>query len=487
MKFNSYVWKLYKESEKGRSVIDSFDAQQKLDIGNHLKLYNPKLYSIHEKIIEVSEAIYHDNFPEFDQPTNIKEARELYKDVICHGMSENGECIVDGEDYEIILLINHAISYALYVYSPEYFFPNLFMYNVLYLNKISDYFEIDLPPFPPKSDYKARCMYYMDLCETFYKFRTDNNLSPMELCAFLYDFSINFMPGQTSEIPEPSQVWFIGGSPTRDRKNGYEIGFWQANPETKKGDILVMYETYPVSAIASIWRAHTDGVIDPFFHYYSNCYIADEIKIPHISLKELKSDPYFSNLPLVKKQFQGVNGVPMSSMDYSKLQNLIKTKKAGINLPQLYAPIQNNHVPLVNERDVEKRLLEPLLLEIGLSANDYVRQLPIRAGRGSRIYPDYALFFDNTPGYEKAKVLIEAKYSMRNNKEIEDSFKQARSYANILESELIIICDKSCILIYENNGGFNRNNYVKYYWEQIENPDIFNGIKKKINMKRPAN
>lgn len=79
---------------------------------------------------------------------------------------------------------------------------------------------------------------------------------------------------------------------------------WQSNMDTKRGDILIHYETSPVSAITCLWIAQTDGVIDPFFHYYSNTYIGDRIVIPNISLKELKADIYFSNHPLVRKNFQ---------------------------------------------------------------------------------------------------------------------------------------------------------------------------------------
>mgnify|MGYP006877200295 CR=1 FL=1 len=44
---------------------------------------------------------------------------------------------------------------------------------------------------------------------------------------------------------------------------------------------------------------------------------------------------------------------------------------------------------------------------------DFIRQLPIHAGRGHRIFPDYALHYDNKPDEEKAKVLIEAKFYMK--------------------------------------------------------------------------
>ena len=47
---------------------------------------------------------------------------------------------------------------------------------------------------------------------------------------------------------------------------------------------------------------------------------------------------------------------------------------------------------LKNEKDVEKNLLEPLLIKIGYKKDDWIRQMKIRMGRGHRIYPDYAIF-----------------------------------------------------------------------------------------------
>lgn len=114
---------------------------------------------------------------------------------------------------------------------------------------------------------------------------------------------------------------------------------------------------------------------------------------------------------------------------------------------------------------------------------DFIRQLPIHAGRGHRVFPDYALHYDNKPDYEKASVLIEAKLYMKNNQEIEEAFKQARSYANILESPVIVLCDKQCLLVYEKKDSFDRDRYTKYYWSELDNSDKFNELKNKLNYK----
>lgn len=83
---------------------------------------------------------------------------------------------------------------------------------------------------------------------------------------------------------------------------------------------------------------------------------------------------------------------------------------------------------------------------------DFIRQLPIHAGRGHRIFPDYALHYENKPDEEKSKVLIEAKLYMKNNQEIEEAFLQARSYAQLLESSVIVLCDKYYLFVYERSN-----------------------------------
>ena len=208
------------------------------------------------------------------------------------------------------------------------------------------------------------------------------------------------------------------------------------------------------------------------------------MNIPHITLKELQTDEYFSKHPLVKKNFQGVNGCSVNGEDYSELIRMIVTKGFDIEvLPKLYAPILPKDIIIEYEHDVEQLLLEPLLNSMGWYENkDFIRQLPIQAGRGHRIFPDYALHYDNKPDEEKAKVLIEAKLHMKNNQDIEAAFLQARSYAQLLESSVIVLCDKVGLIVYEKKDSFDRDRYKKYHWIEFENPDVFNELKNKLNI-----
>lgn len=485
MKFSHYTWDLYKQSESGRNAIAFFEYDSVFwnDVEVIKKYHSYLAQTINDREYtnlmqefgEIASENREFNFKDFS------EVRACFEDYLEQGVfyeyDDEKTYLIEPKDYQLFLEYNLIMSFYFYAIAYDFTFPNLFIYRFFDLNKIADTFDIELPKLPKKSNYKARCMYYMDLCEVFYKFRIKNGLSPNELCAFLYDFAPNFVEKDSSEMPKPSQAWFIGGIKGKD---DLENAFWQANSETKKGDILVHYETSPVSAVTHIWQAQTNGVIDPFFYYYANSYLTNGVEVPNITLKELQKDEYFSKHPLIRKNFQGVNGWAISNEDYTNLLRLIKEKGFDIDmLPTPHAPEPPKGIEIHNERDVEVKLLEYYLIQVGYIENrDFIRQLPIRAGRGNRVYPDYALHYNATKGYETAKILIEAKHHLKSNQDLEEAFKQARSYANILESEKIIICDKYGMTIYQKQGSFDRNNYTKIYWEGLKNPDEFNKLKR---------
>lgn len=469
MKFNRFAWDNYLQTERGRNVIDDFSllGDDPMEIVLSFR-YNERMRMIYENDDETKDYISGvlDDYWNYiigcaQIPQNIENAKKLYETVISNGLTINGEILVKEEDFKFSLGMNVWITWLLFQLAPEYFFPNLFEFQAHNLYKTADSFDIELPKMPKKSDYQGRCMYYWYLCEAFYKFRTENHLSPVELCAFLYDYAPNFVAHDNVEMPKPSNVWMIGGK--IDERELFDTVFWQGNQNTKRGDILIHYETFPVSAITHIWRATTDGLIDPFFHYYGCIYITDGIKVPAISIDELKKDEHFSTHPLVKKNMQGVNGWPMTSEDYSRLLEMIAAKGMDIEkLPKLYAPTIHYNENIKLEEDVEHLLLEPLLESMGFT--DYKRRLPVKAGRGHRIIPDYALHYCDKRNEERAKVLIEAKYYMKTPQDIEAAFLQARSYAKLLDSSVIVLCDKECLIVYERKDWFDRQRYNKYYW-----------------------
>lgn len=482
MKFNQYSWNLYKTSQEGKEAMSFFA--------------NADGYTLFHKFCPhsafVSEGIYNDwlenlycyGVSEYERPMSISDAKEIFKSLLASGIMIEGEEWLPRNYFKKVLDFIQPMSYALSKSAPEYFFPYLFLCHIFELNKIADTFNIDLPAIPRRTDYKGRCMYYWNLCEVLYNFRIEQGLSYSELWAFLYDYALHFVSDDRSDcLPKPAQAWLIGGRLyPKDRQLAKK--FWQSSPETKKGDILVHYETAPVSAITCIEIAQTDGVIDPLFHYYANTYIGDRIDIPHISLKELKANAQFCNNPLVRKNFRDVNGQPITSDDYTELLRIIKTRGFDIGvLPKLFIPQISQDITINHERDVETKLLEPLLNSMGWFENtDFVRQLPIKAGRGHVVYPDYALHYINKEKEGKASVLIEAKLYMKSNRDIEEAFLQARSYARLLLSQIIVLCDRYCLLVYKSNDGvFDRSRYEKYYWGDLKRVELFNKLKKDLS------
>lgn len=70
---------------------------------------------------------------------------------------------------------------------------------------------------------------------------------------------------------------------------------------------------------------------------------------------------------------------------------------------------------------------------------------------------------------------------MKFNQDIEEAFLQARSYAQLLSSSVIVLCDKYCLLVYDKKDSFDRNRYKRYYWSELQSSDIFNELKNKLN------
>lgn len=210
MKFSQYTWNLYKHSPEGLRVIKEFEESSNNDaILDLVFKYNPRLKlwldnaKARSLIADFSESMWCYNieeFPDRKRPVSLEEAQNKYLETIDRGFSEERKAIIPPNDYSFMLNNNVWISFLMYYFSPEFFFPNIFIYHFFELNKIADFFDIELPPIPKKSDYKARCMYYWQLCKTFYSFRIENKLSPAELCAFLYDFAPNYIQKEETEI-----------------------------------------------------------------------------------------------------------------------------------------------------------------------------------------------------------------------------------------------------------------------------------------------
>lgn len=496
MQLNKFLWDIYKKSENGQQAINLFtESTTEQLLEKYLGSYKLGTQETADFIDDIAQFI---SSPAIPNQLSIEEAEVFFDLIASKGFiltDEDGETeSYEPQTFDFLHLIPIISTWLFRVY-PDYFKPYFFLHRFHLLTRIADTFGIELPEVPLKRYKQKRFKYYFELCKVFMKFQVENDLTAEEFCAFIYDFAPNYLVQEDThekqELPQPTQVWMIGGNKGGsdfeflDRPTNETTAFWQGNEDTKRGDILVMYCLAPRSYIHSVWRATEDGVADPFFHYYSSINIGRGQKITTISLNELKADTYYSQNPLVRSNFQGVSGYQLSSEDYKRLQLMILEKDSAVlNLPQLYSHAFDLNKNLANEREVETALIEPLLFKLGYKSEDWVRQLTVRMGRGERNFPDYAFLIDKTKSYEKSLMLIESKYWIKNNRQLEETFKQVWSYGQRLSANTLVIADKDAIWIYQKiKDSFDRTKYIKKYWKELENPDNFTLLSRLIGKK----
>ena len=488
---NKENWMDYKDGRRGQKTIPEFEKAASLDVTldeqlTIIKRFDPNYIENfgekNEKWLSNNLDAFYNDLTSFilEIPTTIEEAVDFY---------EGYTTLID-PTYKGSVVNNLQITLNLYAISPKFFFPNLFVMNIIALQKFFDKYSLELPKIPSRTDWKGRCMYYMEICKIVYQFRIDNELSPAELCALMFEYAQGHVDVKEEALPEPSQAWLIGGT-SGDGEINANYRFWQANPDTKRGDILIHYEKHPIKAITAVWRAEENGIVDPLFYYYSNTYAGHKIDVPHITLDELKNDEFFRNPlspvgKLINKNFQGVNGWTVSGEDYKHFLDLWKAKGYDTSkLPKLYAPELPDGVIIVHENDVSNKLLRPTLNSMGWKEGvDYKPEVHFKAGRGSAKRPDFCLHVTGEGDDLEAKVIFECKLYMKNGKEIEANFTQGRSYAKWGNAQVLVLCDKVQILVYErHNGSFDRNKFKKFYWKEVMggNPDKYNELKRLLS------
>lgn len=491
--FNNYVWQLYLSSTNNE-VVELFEAslvdplpevfvQEICDL--HL-CYCPSKDINKNRIRWNLEELYKDMHDEkrgflygcysiFEMPEDTFSIDEIYA-IFIDGLAESGA----KSDKETMEEFIHAMVYYttfLSICFPEFFVPYCFQYNYNILEKIAHEFDILLPPVPVKKDYLGRIKYYLDICKALYEFREANGLSPYELCAFLYDFAPKYIGGTESyiisDLPDPKGIFFIGGDKDDEflSDNVDIITPWQCNPDVKAGDLVVMYLRTPISSIDSIWRSVSVGFNDPFFFYYRCTYIAKPEKVKRIPLKKLQTDKVFKRLPIVRKNMQGINGVELMPSVYNHILDVSKSE-----LSRLDFGFEERGDDFQREKDVEDKLIKPLLKQLGYTEDEYLQQLYIRVGNHNfALIPDFVIHPVVSFGHQSADFLIEAKLTIPSNKELEVVKGQARGYAKLLSAKFSVLISKEGIWITEDNDDYSTD-VLKYTWEEMKSSDVFSQV-----------
>ena len=280
LKINQFYWSLYKESPEGKKTIELFDKASKDDFSiddstRMLEYFDPEWFlNIDGNEVQwlFREAKNIANEWSFDNSKSMRDNAEKWI-----------ESSFDG-DFGTAIQYIAPLSFFLYKKNPSYFIPYMFLLRYNYIRQILEDYDLDIKEVPGKANFEERCYYYLDICDALSKFRKLNDdMTAPELCAFIYDMERKQYDALYSKETNPfPQVWLTGGMKS-EKESKEEKMFWHANAETKKGDIIIFYETGQTftkenrSSITGIWIAQTDGISDPMFYYYGQVIIMQKV------------------------------------------------------------------------------------------------------------------------------------------------------------------------------------------------------------------
>jgi hypothetical protein len=221
-----------------------------------------------------------------------------------------------------------------------------------------------------------------------------------------------------------------------------------------------------------------NGFNDPFFYFYSLIRVGHPTKILPIPFSEFSKNPLLGSKPAVRAHFQGASGTPFTVEDYAAISEILKMKGYDTSLlPAPPAAEEFLNDKLLIERDVEQVFMEPLLKRLGFKEKEWIRQFPLRMGRGERNYPDYVLGGDPRFGEESAVALVECKFDIETKKELKEAFVQAKSYALRLQALLFGLAARRGFWIFQcRDDGFSIDHFLFKTWNELTHPDILHEI-----------
>ncbi len=502
---NKQIWNLYKASEDGKKIISLFDLSNEVPLYDRIKnLYtigkkwgaNSDFESVVGDIILIWDDLNRQNL--LKESLNVESFIDDFMLVEGKWDSEKGKFIfyndkvyLPKENYRRKVFIIQEISWILtHLYLDCFPIMNPMRFDIFQRN--CNLLGLELPDIPKQRDYREFFLYYFDVCDALVGFAKDNNLTQAELCACVYDFAtILSDEKKNEELPEPTNVWFTGAKGNNQfiyldnllkKKDVDANQCWACNERTKRGDIIVMYCTSPRSYIHSIWRASSNGIFNPFTYYQKMTTVCNGIEVPKVTFKDLKDDSYWGQVPIVRGNLQGLNGVEITAEQYEKLLEIFKRKGMSLRkIPKLFSSKSVNFGTIKVEKDVEEKILIPLLEKIGYAEGDWTRQLSLKAGRKEKAIPDFVFYPKGESHFESSPFVIEAKYDFSSMIEFQKAFSQCFSYAKMLQAKIMGICDKERLVVYKLNstGSFDRNNPIfENHWKAIY-PDSVIGAKLK--------
>ncbi len=232
-----------------------------------------------------------------------------------------------------------------------------------------------------------------------------------------------------------------------------------------------------------MWQAVAPGCNDPLFSHYRYVYYGRPHNIPHVTYKTFSTDPVLKDTSLARTKMSKMDGGRLKPSDYMRLldvaamQGPVPDKTPQIELKESFADGETFEL----ERDVEIKLLEPLLERLGWSPSDWCRQMPLRIGRGISKYPDYVV----NPVYDlnrpSGDIVLEAKLTIPTQKQFEHDKGQVATYSRLLNAKWAVLVAKEGIWV--SNSAQDYLTYQSWTWADLENADRIAELKRMIGKK----
>lgn len=190
-------------------------------------------------------------------------------------------------------------------------------------------------------------------------------------------------------------------------------------------------------------------------------------RVPPVPFQALKADPVFGQSSHIQRNLQGTSGQLLKRAEYEAIIRLIEKRGGAFAYPKLPEVAEVDLTGLGNERDVEVKLVEPLLTRLGLT--QWVRQLSVRLGRGERVYPDYALGVTGEHPEIRAQALIEVKYRTAGERDWREAFFQAKAYAMRLGAAAFLVASADGVRLYRRESDdFQFESGEAFDWTELQ-------------------
>ena len=501
---NRYIWSLYRESQHGQKIMQqAFPRFARFARGSGYENWRLQLNA------DISVFIGNPEAPEQPwtptEPIKLRELLSIWFDR-SNDLSEDFRRLLEGDGltYEwvedetpdltcsvcfggddfLLDVAPHigAITTVMHRLQPEAYLPYFFQGRFKLLVDICQLFRIPLPAIPGKLQKQERALFYLVINRIFQEFRKIQGWSPAELNAFLYDFAPACLSEDADdELPAPQRAWFLmAGVGTEadfallDGATPQTESYWRGHRDARRGDIAILWCASPRAYLHSIWRIVEDGQDDPFAHWYSLVRIGQPKPVPHLKIKALKANSVLARSPLVRAHFQGCAGKYFPPDDYLALLDECARQGGDIaglpRIPPSPPSLLADGEEIFSERAVETELIEPLLEQLGLQKQrDWCRQVVVRMGRGEKVYPDYVLGLVEKLDQESAQIIIESKYRIATQKDLQEAFRQGRSYALRLRARRLLLAALEGVWLFEDEQGFALECARHWTWHQLAN------------------